>query len=461
VPVAATVALLQACEPIYDVDAFWHVVIGDEIRQYNTVQAVGDSWAWYSPSEQWVTSQWASEAAMSWLVQELGWKSLVIVQLVLAGVAVALLYWVIASRATARVGATLFTAVVIPLGSAFQVRPALLSLMAVIVVGHVADLILRHGYLPRWWIAGPLVMIWANFHGAWILAPAVLGVAAALHWLESPRQRREFAVRAAVVGLAMLAAGVITPIGLDGLLLPLLFRDAARVVNEWQPTELWGIAALELTAVLLFTVVAWARSGTRVPWTEVAYVVVWTTFGMLAFRNVSVAAVILAPLAAFRATSTFPASRAVTSPTERRLLLGAISGMALVGAALVLTAAARVDPLADTRALRIAELLAPRDGTVTVLNDYNTAGTLIAFGPQGIQVGIDGRTDRYGADYIRRYLDAVAMRGDEWRSLLSEMQPDAAVLEDDAPLRYVLEEERGWTVTLTDGAYVLLEPADG
>ena len=94
-----------------------------------------------------------------------------------------------------------------------------------------------------------------------------------------------------------------------------------------------------------------------------------------------------------------------------------------------------------------------------VLNDYNTAGIVLFFGGQESRVGIDGRTDRYGAQYIADYVDLTDLKGD-WKALLDELDPTSALLEDDSPLAYHLTEVQGWSVAGQESGFTLLvEPS--
>ena len=51
------------------------------------------------------------------------------------------------------------------------------------------------------------------------------------------------------------------------------------------------------------------------------------------------------------------------------------------------------------------------------------------------------------------------MKGD-WKALLDELDPTAALLEDDSPLVYYLTEVQGWTLAGRESGFSLLvEPA--
>ena len=62
-------------------------------------------------------------------------------------------------------------------------------------------------------------------------------------------------------------------------------------------------------------------------------------------------------------------------------------------------------------------------------------------------VGIDGRTDYYGADYIRHYIDMVKARPG-WQDTFDALDADVVVLERTDALVGALETE-GWTRVLS------------
>ena len=91
-----------------------------------------------------------------------------------------------------------------------------------------------------------------------------------------------------------------------------------------------------------------------------------------------------------------------------------------------------------------------------VLNDYNASGVVLYFAPPGTKVAIDGRSDRYGAQYISSYVKLMALKGD-WEGLLQRLAPTSALIRSDSALAHVLVTERGWTQIAAEGDYVLLQ----
>ena len=77
-----------------------------------------------------------------------------------------------------------------------------------------------------------------------------------------------------------------------------------------------------------------------------------------------------------------------------------------------------------------------------VLNHYNYGGYLIR---AGIPTFIDGRGELYGGDFIKRYADAVTLRGEEpFETLLDRWGIEWTLLPKDQPANQLLAHLPGW-----------------
>jgi hypothetical protein len=161
---------------------------------------------------------------------------------------------------------------------------------------------------------------------------------------------------------------------------------------------------------------------------------------------------LLAPLIADRLSLSVRPRPAIGIEARVLTLLSLCTFIVCIAVALVL--ASNTDPTADAAPLRIARFLAQVDGPKRILNDYNAAGVLLEFGGAGVELGIDGRADRYSSDYTDRYLGAQA-RLIDWEQVLAEVEPNYAVLRVDNALPTMLD-RLGWRTLMQDGHYVLM-----
>lgn len=451
-PVAAVASILLSQGPVRDPDVYWHVRLGREMLRTHSVAGHSATWSLVPPHAHWVSSEWLAEIVLNGFVSTFGWRGMLVYQALTAVALLSALAFTLRPRGDARTNALVYAIVAISLAPLFQARPQTLSLLFMVWLGVLCRDVLTHGRLPNAVVFIAATWLWAQLHGLWLLAPSMVMVAAASRLLDT-RTRNEMrgVARAGVLALAAIIVGCVNPVGPRSLLLPFTLHSATRSISEWQPTNFvtyftWGLAGL--VALLVWS---WARSSEQAPRAELLWTGLLFGFGVLAFRNVSVATLLLAPVAAHRLAQVRRVQ--ITSERERRLLL---SGGVTLGALAVLIAtlgAAVGRPIPAGSPTRLAAAL--DDGqSHRVLDAYNAGGIVLAFAGPRVRVGIDGRADYYGGRYIARYSDMLAMRSG-WQRLFDQLNPDTAILNADGPLVAWLT-QHGWKAAQRQGSYVLL-----
>jgi hypothetical protein len=451
--VAATVLVRSAFRPLWDVDVYWHLLIGRELLEHRSVVGLGDEWA-IAGDRDWATTQWLSEVVLVAVQAAAGWSGLLALrQLLVAGLLLAIALAILPGR-PARVAAPVYVVATLPLWSVFaQERPQTISLLFVTLLGVWLSQALSGRRLPNPWLVIGTTILWANLHGSWVLAPAVFLLVAVAWWADQPRSPSVVRKPILLAGVTLLA-GCVTPLGPRGLGVPLLFRERAAFVVEWAHADFVTGPGLALLALLGILGLAWARSSGQVPRGEVLVAFALLTFAVLANRNLAPAVLLIAPLVAARGSVTWP-ERYEASPRESRLLSRISAATVACGLAASLVIVGVTDPLARVEALSIAGSLAERQGQTRVLNAYDVSGVLAYFGGRGTQLTIDGRADRYPREYTEAYHRALAMQPG-WEEFLEAADPDVAVLPIDYPLVRQLVDHRDWQVLVRDGDYVLI-----
>lgn len=450
----AVVAFVVASGPLNEPDLFWHVPLGHDILRLHHVIGAGNGFTFPPGPGHWVSSEWLSEVSLAFVQGRLGWRAIIFLRLLFAVLLLLGVARLVLRRTSGRAGCLIFAAIVVSLTAFIQERPQTLSLIFLLWVTERCAATLRGAAPPGYVLAGGLTFVWAQFHGMWVLLPALLIFAAVCHLIDVgtagwPVLRRTLSV----AGLCFLA-GSLTPIGPRGLVLPLSLRAATRHIAEWQLTELLGLYAIGLVSLLGLIMTAWARSSNPAPRSEVLWVAGVTIFSLTAIRNVAPAVLLLAPVVVDRFSAVFPGRVIRTRPLERRILAGMCLLTLGVGAVLGLAHAAVEEPFARAWPARISTSLATDGREHRVLNAYNISGWLISFGGPHTKLVIDGRADRYGPKYLADYFAALSLR-DNWQAYVDGLHATDAVLTKQTPLVVELRRQ-GWTTALTDGAYVLL-----
>ncbi len=453
-PITLLVAFVQLnSRGIGDLDSWWHVKIGDQIRAGIPFDRLGQSWSLHRGN--WHTSQWLSEWLMSITHQALGWHGLIWWRFLFGLILFAVFVITLAKKngMPAVLVTTVISAfVLVPL---IQERPAVIGLIFIASLAATTTTMLSERGLPtRIWLWIPATTLWANLHGSWVLAPVALGLAGVLAFAQHPT--RALMVKTGILAIAVTGAGWITPIGWHGLALPFrLQATAGKFISEWQRTTLTDPLVFGLLIILVILIYLWARGTERPTRSELLWVLFWTAFAFTSFRNVGPALLFIAPVFAHRLNYWFESiglctPRARTELSTRWFI--AVLGFAIAVSTIM---TARVDPYKGVTPLAIAHRLAASSQDLRIINDYNASGPLIALGGDHVRLAVDGRADRFDPNWLANYFAMLKERDPDYY-LLTELQPNAAVLDWSSPLISHLLADKHWRRVLDDGRYVLL-----
>lgn len=446
-----------------DVDVFWHVRLGGELLHGVSIYEVGRDWSYANvPGDHWVSTQWIVEILFSWLQTLWGWDGLIWYRSVTTGLALVTAGWVVFR------GPRTWASVVAFLPSAFtlmefsQERPQQVSFILLPFVGYWWSLAVRDGRVPKWWWILLGCAAWANCHGLWIMAPVAIFLALAGRFLDNGRD--DPVLNPLLIGfIASLVGGSITPIGPLNLLTPISFAGATSEIQEWDPTDIIDLSSLGLIVTALLLFIAWARGNSRPSRAEVLYGVLIFAFGCSAARNIAPAVIMLAAPLAWRLGVAFK-GRKRQNPDQGLSTIAKPAAIAMAGAGVVLggvlaAGITAIDP--EVQPIGLVEKIAAQPTSQRVLNAYNISGLVLWYARPAasrslVQVGIDGRADRYGGAYIKKYLDMERGRPG-WDTMVAELNPTIALLPEEDALTPLLK-SKGWKEAGVEAKYVLLTP---
>lgn len=459
VAAAMFVLLLAAVGPIRDIDYYWHLLVGQDILAGIPVREAGRGWSFAPLPDAWVSTQWLAEVGFAWLETHLGLRSALGYRVVSSAIVLLTLAWATLRHRPVRVGVWVFALASAQLAIFAQERSQQLTYILAPIVGLWLQRTWRDGRLPRWWAVLPIVLIWAQFHGGWVVLPFCLGLATIGRLLDHGWRDR-VARRSLLLSIACVATAAVSPAGWDTVTSVRRFASSTRAINEWQSASLWAAVSLPIVLMLILTIAAWAKGKQRPAASELLIVLSLFAFGFLAYRNEPTAALILAPL--LTGTLARALGEADPAPLGTPLRLRRTSlAICAVGFAVCLGVAATQRTVVDPAVPRTLLATIQEVPGQRILNTYNISGPLLWFGgpPPHLTVGIDGRADRNGADYSTRYFDLIAAKPG-WEYLFNELKPTAALLTSGEAISRVLVAQRDWVVVAREGDYLLLRSPD-
>lgn len=447
--VAALATLQLSVGPLAETDVFWHIKVGELLSSHWRFPWP-DPWSYTLPDAHWQSTSRLSELLFFGLYRAGGAYGIIALRLFLVAGLCALLARQLLPRHTPWIGAGVFSVVALLMSAFDQERPQLISLLFLVWLSTVCRAAVRDRRLPRPALIGAITWAWANFHGYWLLVPlALLGTATCL-LLDQNTATKPLVKQCGIGACAALVGAALTPVGPGLLLTPLTVAEAARgVISEWLPVDPTAPYGIVFGLVIVAFIVSWARSPAKTPRGELLWVLAWTAYALTARRNIGPALLLLAPWLADRLELAYGDGR--PGPRVPRLLLPVVAGAILPAIAFVQYTQPAVDP---AKPAAIAHRLALQQKSLKVLDDYNVSGFLILYGGDHIRLAVDGRADRYGHTFIKRYSDAFLGMG--WKTLVRDLAPDVAVVRESSPLNEQLQDVAHWKAVQRDGSWTLL-----
>ncbi|MBV8473670.1 MAG: hypothetical protein JO234_09660 [Hyphomicrobiales bacterium] len=436
---ALAVFALAAFAPavLNDGDTWSHVATGEWILRHAAVPRTDPFSATFAGAP-WTAHEWLSEMLFALAFRVAGWGGVML----LTGVAAGLATLVMAHRAARDLtGVPLIVVAALAaslLAPSLLARPHVLALPVLALWGAGLMEARRLGRAPSPALI-PLMTLWANLHGGFALGLALVAPFAIEGAVVAPPESRTARIKAwGVFALASLAAALLTPFGVEGLLFPLKLVGIAHLANigEWRPEDFTHPGPMEigLLALLGFAL----TRPFRMALTPAALLVGLIHLALQHARHET----LLAMLAPMLLAEPIARALALPSPAAPRrrwpLLAAATVAIGLAGARLALPVERGDGPTAPMTALQaVPETLRQRP----VLNDYAFGGYLIW---AGVRPFVDGRADMYGDDFLGRYERIAAGDADALAAALKRYGVAWTIFAPTAHVAALMDREPGW-----------------
>jgi hypothetical protein len=254
-----------------DLDLWWHLRNGQLVLDSGVPTT--DVYSFTAAGTRWIMHEWLTDTAMYVIYQAAGYGLLLGLFAAISVATYALLYRLLRAAGAGPALAVGLLAVRIVLEApAWGARPLILTPLfftLVLAVGwgyRTAPARAGRGAIAAWigpdwrlWLLPPLLWLWSNLHGGFIVGPLLLGVwlvgealNGALGWRRAAPLRPLLAV--SVVGGLL---SLVNPNGLDQWLYPLSYTGGTGVNNlllygqDWQPPDPRKLQSLPFVLTLL------------------------------------------------------------------------------------------------------------------------------------------------------------------------------------------------------------------
>ena len=441
VRVAGLAALLVVVtQTIPDPDLWGHVRFGQDIVEARQIPVV-DEYS-FTTDRPWINHEWLAEVGMAAAYDLGGATGLVALKMLLSLGAVLLLAVPLRRGVRAGWARTLLLAFTLLVGVAPltpSMRPQVFSLLcfsALLVAIASADAAPRR----LWWVP-PILAVWVNLHGGWIVGLGVFGVWGVVRMMDTPEL--EWRRRVVLVGVLSAAATLFNPYGfrLWWFILTTVRVERAYIV-EWHSLLQLPILLLPWGAVTLLACWALLRS----PRVDVGRLVVCGLLGVMSFMVARLIGFYALAVVALLASLIHTASdgvedRGMRRPRAATALVGAL--VLVLGLTVHRPALACLPPSNATGDPAASTYLLASDLKGRLLVWFNWGEYAIWHLAPDFQVSIDGRRETV---YSQPTIDAHMRfyeNGPTAKSYLEELDPDYVWLPQEMPVNSQLE-SWGW-----------------
>lgn len=447
-----------------DPDWWWHLRTGQLIWQRGAVPTT-DPYSYTNAGRPWVVHEWLFEVLSYLGYRALGYNGLSALMGLLVLATFTLHYLLMRALGAGRVLAGLLVGWTGLLTfMLITMRPQLFGYLFLSVELWCLYLY-RSGRRRAVWLLPPIMLLWVNLHGTWIVGLGTLALFVAGEWLNA-RTRGEWAqLRPALGALALgVAAIAVNPQFLKIYFFPLTFIGAEsatmKYIQEWQAPNFHDFVGLVFGLTVLGTVVLGLRRP-RVDYTLLLWALAFTYLGFSALRNLPLYALVVLPII----VQQLPAAwRGKEWPYRENILTGLVNWILTLFTIGVVVGVMLGNPLAQTHrtpnlktypVAGLAYLRAHPDGG-NLLNYDGWGGYLIQELYPTRPVFIDTRVDMYGRPFIEQYI-AVTTLQPGWRDVLQRYDIAQVLLPPNTPLVTVLRDDPDWRVVVDDKDETLLE----
>ena len=433
---------------LIDPDTMWQITIGQWIVDHGAVPTT-DVYSFTMRGQPWISTQWLAQAAYAEAYALAGWTGPVVLASACIAATFALLTRYLArhlSESTTLVFVAAALALTVP---HLLARPHVLALpvMMAWAGGLVAAADRRAA--PSFWLL-PLMALWANLHGGFVLGLAlVVPIALDAVLNADGSQRKALALRWTALAVAAIAVSCVTPYGWNSLLASrkiLALGEALPLILEWRPADFSSLGPLEVCLLLGFGLALYR--GISLPPLRIVLLLGMLHMALSQTRSLETFALLVPLFLAAPLTKQIGVADDNAKPTVSppRMLFAGLAIVLLAGT-VAYASVVRFEP--HTRGSPVAAVAELKKLNFSrVFNDYDFGGYLIA---NGVAPFIDGRTELYGEKFFVDHNAASGlMKPENLFRLLDEYRIEATLMRTQSAATKLLDHIDGWQKVYAD-----------
>jgi hypothetical protein len=456
-----------------DGDTGFHIRAGEYIIENHEVPT-RDIFSHTPPPGGWIAHEWLSEVIFALIHRATGLTGLVIVSSVIIALLFYLLMDFLMEKGVSIILASLLTSFAALISSIhWLARPHLSSLLLVLIFYRVIDRY-ESGKGNRLYLLPPLMLLWVNLHGGFMVGLLLLGVYVAGNSLSLLLDRkgggypnkndakRKIKALAITLGLCVIASAV-NPQGFGILFFPLKLAQEKLLMDnviEWQSPNFHYMMPFAYMLMLLIVIVG--VSPLRLTATEAILLVLFTYMSLYSARHIPLFALITSPIIGTRAediVQKWKGNRYVmkfieisenvskTDSASRGHVWPAVAVAAVIVLAVMGSIKYQFDE--EKFPVRAVEFLKQEKISGNMFNDDEFGDYIIYSAWPEYKVFFDGRSDMYGEERLKEYFDIIWLRP-EMEEVFEKYDISWVIYKAESPLSAYLAERDDWDLIYED-----------
>jgi hypothetical protein len=265
------------------IDLAYQIRAGEFMLNTHTILRT-DLFSFTALGSPWMNQQWGAQLLFAMLFRLGRWPGLILSRVALAALVYAFVYLSCrSSGASTRLSAALTFASFGVSAGGLILRPQLLGMALFATFVWLAAS--REAHPRRLLCVLPLMAVWANVHGSFVLGPVTLGLA----YLEDRRRRSTRATKTLWLALASAAVACLNPFGLRVWKYALSIGtnpEITRAIVEWRPTSVRVSIGLLFFLSVAAVAAILARRGHLVSWPSLLTLGLFFFLGLFAIRGI-------------------------------------------------------------------------------------------------------------------------------------------------------------------------------
>jgi len=452
-------AFFFGARPLSDGDFWWHLKTGEYIIRTHTIPRT-DFFSFTNYGRAWVAHEWLSEVIFYSIYSKFGFNVLIAVFAIL----IALAFWITFNRTDSHPLIACFAALlgVWTILPDIGVRPRVFTLLLSSVYLALLGRFVRRGKEREIWWLVPLMALWVNLHGGFLIGLVLIGLTIVGVFLDAWANGEKFnsswpqikTLGLVLTGCAL--AVLLNPHGIWIYKFPFeifLSPIQQQAIVDWLSPDFHQSEAVPLILLILLTIAALAMSPKRARLSELLLFLATLYMMLKSRRHMSILSLVAVPIMGHylqnwitaRSGGKMFATTASANLTRKITVFGILFLLPLFAFAWKLKTTVFATPTqrALNAPVKAVEYLQQNQIIGRTFTDPNIWGGYLIWKMPSNPVYIDGRIDMYGDEFVREYMNIILAYID-WREPFDRYGVQIAIVEPKSALATELRKASDW-----------------